>query len=60
MFIKNNFFVLVKPLICEIEKLRLKKNDFEIRKTIGRGHFGEVFVSKFFLIFLNFFLFFIF
>uniref|UniRef100_A0A7M5WS22 non-specific serine/threonine protein kinase n=1 Tax=Clytia hemisphaerica TaxID=252671 RepID=A0A7M5WS22_9CNID len=35
-----------KPLISEIEKLRLRKNDFEIRKTIGRGHFGEVHVVR--------------
>jgi citron Rho-interacting kinase len=35
-----------KPLICEIEKLRCKKSDFEIRKTIGRGHFGEVHVVR--------------
>lgn len=35
-----------KPLISEIAKLRLKKSDFEIRKTIGRGHFGEVHVVR--------------
>ena len=35
-------FFPVKPVIDEIQQLRLKKSDFEIRKTIGRGHFGEV------------------
>merc|ERR1712142_17174 len=35
-----------KPLVSELEKLRLKKSDFEIRKTIGRGHFGEVHVVR--------------
>lgn len=35
-------FILVQPVIEEIQKLRLKKSDFEIKKTIGRGHFGEV------------------
>jgi len=34
------------PIISEIDKLRCKKNDFEVRKTIGRGHFGEVHVVR--------------
>eukprot|EP00794_Sanderia_malayensis_P014178 gene14178-15657_t len=35
-----------KTVVDEIQQLRIKKNDFEIRKTIGRGHFGEVHVVR--------------
>ncbi|XP_065663898.1 citron Rho-interacting kinase isoform X3 [Hydra vulgaris] len=35
-----------KPLVSELENLRLRRSDFEIKKTIGRGHFGEVHVVR--------------
>jgi len=40
------FIKKFKPVIDEIQKLRLKISDFEIKKTIGRGHFGEVHVVR--------------
>ncbi|KAG1683509.1 Serine/threonine-protein kinase MRCK alpha [Nymphon striatum] len=35
-----------KPIINKVKSLRLKKEDFEILKVIGRGAFGEVAVVK--------------
>jgi hypothetical protein len=41
---KKHFFfpIQVKPIVNKIRDLRLKKNDFDIIKVIGRGAFGEV------------------
>ncbi len=36
------FVLQVKPIVNKIRDLRLKKNDFDILKVIGRGAFGEV------------------
>ncbi len=32
----------MKPIVTKVRELRLKKNDFDIIKVIGRGAFGEV------------------
>ena len=36
----------VKPVATRVQNLRLRKDDFEILKVIGRGAFGEVCVVK--------------
>ncbi len=38
----HSFLEYVKPIVNRIRDLRLKKNDFDIIKVIGRGAFGEV------------------
>ncbi|XP_048583175.1 citron Rho-interacting kinase isoform X2 [Nematostella vectensis] len=35
-----------QPMINELRRLSLSKNDFNVVNTIGRGHFGEVQVVK--------------
>ncbi|KAF0992676.1 hypothetical protein HZS_7278 [Henneguya salminicola] len=42
----GNFVRKFRSSIDEIRSLRPNKNDFEYIKTIGRGHFGEVYVVK--------------
>ena len=32
--------------IEELQRLRISISDFEVKKTIGRGHFGEVHVVR--------------
>ena len=32
--------------IAELKRLRISINDFEVKKVIGRGHFGEVEVVR--------------
>lgn len=34
-----------KPIVNKVKNLRLRKEDFEILKVIGRGAFGEVCVN---------------
>ncbi|XP_041094068.1 serine/threonine-protein kinase MRCK alpha-like [Polyodon spathula] len=40
------FVEWVKPFVSKVQQLRLKREDFEILKVIGRGAFGEVAVVK--------------
>lgn len=35
-----------EPVVNKLKKLRVNKADFEQRKVIGRGHFGEVHLVK--------------
>jgi serine/threonine-protein kinase MRCK len=37
-----NFLDYARPFVDKLKELRLNKNDFEIKKVIGRGAFGEV------------------
>ena len=39
-------FIAAKPIANCIKTLRLKRDDFEVIKVIGRGAFGEVCVVK--------------
>ena len=39
-------FIAAKPVANCIKTLRLKRDDFEVIKVIGRGAFGEVCVVK--------------
>ncbi len=34
--------IIAKPVVNTVKELRLRKNDFDIIKVIGRGAFGEV------------------
>lgn len=38
----KEFIDKATPVVNELENLRICIDDFEVRKTIGRGHFGEV------------------
>ncbi|XP_076129094.1 serine/threonine-protein kinase MRCK alpha isoform X3 [Alosa pseudoharengus] len=40
------FLELAKPFTCKVKQMRLRREDFEILKVIGRGAFGEVAVVK--------------
>ncbi|XP_058877933.1 serine/threonine-protein kinase MRCK alpha-like, partial [Acipenser ruthenus] len=40
------FVEWAKPFVSKVQQLRLKRDDFEILKVIGRGAFGEVAVVK--------------
>ncbi len=35
-----------QPVVTKLRKLRVNVGDFELRKVIGRGHFGEVHLVK--------------
>ena len=35
-----------QPVVTKLRKLRVNVEDFELRKVIGRGHFGEVHLVK--------------
>ena len=39
-------FVLDQPVVTKLKKLRVNAADFEQKKVIGRGHFGEVYLVK--------------
>lgn len=41
-----SFNKLYSENVKELKNLRISKNDFELLKTIGKGHFGEVIVVK--------------
>lgn len=40
------FFFAVQPVVTKLKKLRVNIADFEMKKLIGRGHFGEVHLVK--------------
>lgn len=40
------FMTKYEQTVAEIESLRVSVKDFEMKSTIGRGHFGEVLLSK--------------
>nr|XP_046229511.1 serine/threonine-protein kinase MRCK beta isoform X1 [Scatophagus argus] len=42
----NDFLEWVKPFTSTVKDMRLRKDDFEMLKVIGRGAFGEVAVVK--------------
>lgn len=46
IFLQNLFYILVKPVVSLVKRLRLTRDDFEIIKIIGRGAFGEVCVVR--------------
>lgn len=37
---------LDQPVVTKLKKLRVNAADFEQKKLIGRGHFGEVYLVK--------------
>lgn len=41
-----DFIELVRPIVAQIKRLRLARDDFEVLKVIGRGAFGEVCVVR--------------
>ena len=43
----NAHFVLTdQPVVTKLKKLRVNVADFEEKKVIGRGHFGQVHLVK--------------
>ena len=49
-FFFHFFFHSDKPLVTKLQSLMLSKSDFELLKVIGRGAFGEVSFSYFFVL----------
>jgi citron Rho-interacting kinase len=44
--IEDAFFFTVRGIVSEVRWLRVNILDFEVKKVIGRGHFGEVQVVR--------------
>lgn len=43
---KRGLFILDQPIVTKLKKIRVNVGDFEQKKVIGRGHFGEVILVK--------------
>ena len=45
-YITSCYLLVDQPVVTKLKKLRVNIADFEQKKVIGRGHFGEVHLVK--------------
>ena len=45
-FCNFGFLFIDQPVVTKLRKIRVNVGDFELKKVIGRGHFGEVHLVK--------------